>query len=107
MKKISFALLTIISAFTLTSCKVNWFNQQYDVPWWVIAVPVVIFSAIVFFVAGKHIASKSYVCHKCYKTFYPKWWKAAFTIHMNGDRVFKCPHCGRWGFCPLSSERED
>ena len=107
MKKIAFALLTIISAFTLTSCKVNWFDQQYDVPWWVIAVPVVIFSAIVFLVAGKHIASKSYVCPKCNKTFYPKWWKAAFSIHMNDARVFKCPHCGRKGFCPLSRKTED
>ena len=107
MKRIIFAFVTIVSAFTLTSCRVNWFDRQYDVPWWMIAVPVVIFSAIVFFVSGKHIASKKYVCPKCNKTFYPKWWKAAFSIHINDDRVFKCPHCGGTGFCSPSRETED
>ena len=49
MKKIAFVLLTIVLAFSLTSCKVNWFDQQYDVPWWAIAIPVFVFSAIVLF----------------------------------------------------------
>ena len=100
MKKI-LALFVLICILTvlLTSCQVNWFDQQYDVPWWVIAVPVTIFSVLVWIVAGKHIASKKYVCPKCNKTFYPKWWKAALSIHMNDDRVFKCPNCGRKGFC--------
>ena len=98
MKKIAFVILTIVLVFSLSSCKVNWFDQQYDVRWWAIAIPVLVFSAIVLFVAGKHIASKS---------FYPKWWQAALSIHMNDDRVFKCPHCGRKGFCPLSRESED
>ena len=101
MKKIAFVILTIVLVFSLTSCKVNWFDQQYDVPWWAIAIPVFVFSAIVLFVAGKHIASKKYVCPKCNKSFYPKWWQAALSIHMNDDRVFKCPHCGRKGFCPI------
>lgn len=107
MKKVAIVWLMLVLSFSLTSCKVNWFDQQYDVSWWVIAVPVVIFSVIVWVAAGKHIASKKYVCPKCNKTFYPKWWKAAFSIHMNDDRVFKCPHCGRKGFCPLSRETED
>lgn len=108
MKKIlALFVLICILTFLLTSCQVNWFDQKYDVPWWVIAVPVTIFSVLVWIVAGKHIASKKYVCPKCNKTFYPKWWKAALSIHMNDDRVFKCPHCGRKGFCPLSRESED
>jgi len=107
MKKISFVLLTIVLVFSLTSCKVNWFDQQYDVPWWAVAIPVLVFSVIVLFVASKHITSKKYVCPKCNKSFYPKWWQAVFSIHMNDDRVFKCPHCGRKGFCPLSRESED
>ena len=108
MKKI-LALFVLICILTvlLTSCQVNWFDQQYDVPWWVIAVPVVVFSAIVWFAAGKHIASKKYFCPKCNKSFYPKWWHAAISIHMNDDRVFRCPHCGRKGFCPLSRDTED
>ena len=108
MKKI-LALFVLICILTvlLTSCQVNWFDQQYDVPWWVISIPITILSVLVWIVAGKHIASKKYVCPKCNKTFYPKWWKAALSIHMNDDRVFKCPHCGRKGFCPLSRESED
>ena len=108
MKKI-LALFVLICILTvlLTSCQVNWFDQQYDVPWWVISIPITILSVLVWIVAGKHIASKKYVCPKCNKTFYPKWWKAALSIHMTDDRVFKCPHCGRKGFCPLSRESED
>lgn len=107
MKKAAIVWVMIVLSLLLTSCKVNWFDQQYDVPWWVIAVPIVIISAIVFFALGKHIASRKYVCPKCNKTFYPTWWKAAFSIHVNDDRVFKCPHCGKKGFCSLSRETEN
>ncbi len=107
MKKIAFVLLTVVLSISLTSCQVNWFDKHYDVPWWVIAVPVVIFSAIVWFAVGKHIASKKYVCPKCNKSFYPTWRQAAISIHMNDDRVFKCPHCGRKGFCHVSRDTED
>ena len=107
MKKIVFALITMVSAVTLTSCEFNWFGSQYDVAWWVIAAPTILFSAIIFFAAGKYIASQKYVCPKCNKTFYPKWWKAAVSIHINDDRVFKCPHCQRRGFCSPSKESED
>ena len=106
-RSITIVLIIGVNLFFLTSCEVNWFDQQYDVPWWVIAVPVVVFSAIVWFAAGKHIASKKYFCPKCNKSFYPKWWHAAISIHMNDDRVFRCPHCGRKGFCPLSRDTED
>lgn len=108
MQKSCFLFLLVIAlALSLVSCQVNWFDRQYDVPWWGIAVPILIFLAIAFFAVGKHIASKKYVCPKCNKTFYPKWWQTAFSIHMNDDRVFKCPHCGRKGFCPLSRETDD
>ena len=107
MKKIAIVLLIIIWAFALTSCEVNWFEQQYDVPWWMIALPVAVLFVIVWFATGKYIASKKYVCPKCNKTFYPKWWQAALSIHMNDDRVFKCPHCGRKGFCPISRKTDD
>lgn len=53
MKKNAFILVTVALTFALTSCKVNWFEQQYDVPWWGIAVPVVIICAIVVFGVGK------------------------------------------------------
>ena len=107
MKKIAVALLTIIPAFTLTSYKVNWFDKQYYAPWWAIAVPVAIFWAIVLIIAGKCIASKKYVCPKCNKTFSPKLLEAAFSLHMDDYRVFKCPNCKRKGFCPISRETEN
>lgn len=109
MKKKILVLIVLICIMTLsmTSCRVNWFDKHYDVPWWLIAVPVTAFSVIVWIVAGKHIASKKYVCPKCNKTFYPKWWKAAVSIHINDDRVFKCPHCGRKGFCKISNKTVD
>ena len=68
MKKAAIVWLMLVLPLSLTSCKVNWFDQQYDVPWWAIAIPVLVFSAIVLFVAGKHIASKKYVCPKCNKS---------------------------------------
>lgn len=95
-------LLTFITMLSLTSCQVNWFDQHYDVPWWVIAVPAVLFLLIVLIAAGKCISKKEYVCPKCNQTFHPKWWKAAVSVHIGDDRVFKCPHCGRAGLCNVS-----
>lgn len=108
MKKImTILLLCGAVGLSLTSCTVNWFDRQFDVPWWVIAVPVAVFSAIVWVAAGKHIASKKYVCPTCGQGFYPKWWRAALSVHVNDDRVFKCPHCGKRDLCTPSRERED
>ena len=108
MKKRILAILTVcIISLSLTSCKVNWFDKQYDVPWYCIAIPVAIFTCIMFFAAGKYIASKKYVCPKCHMSFHPKLFAAMFSIHLNDDRVFKCPCCGRKGFCPPSREREE
>lgn len=53
MKKVSIAWLMLVLSFSLTSCKVNWFDQQYDVQWWVIAIPVIIFFAIAWIAAGR------------------------------------------------------
>jgi len=104
MKKIALIFVTVALSFSLTSCKVNWFDKHYDVQWWVIAIPVIIFFAIVCFAAGKIIASKKYVCPECNKEFYPKWWNAALSVHINDDRVFKCPHCKKKSFCHISKE---
>lgn len=107
-KKITIAgLLIVLTAQFLTSCQVNWFDKHYDVPWWMIAVPVTIFCLIVWIAAGKYISEKKYICSGCGKSFYPKWWKAAISIHLGDDRVFKCPHCNRKSFCHVSRETED
>ncbi len=109
MKKKIFliAVLICIMILSLTSCQVNWFDRHYDVPWWMIAIPIVIFSLIVWIVAGKCIASKKYICPKCNKTFYPEWWSAAVSIHINNNRVFKCPNCKTKSFCRISKETEE
>ena len=107
MKKITFVLLIAALMSLFTSCKVNWFDQQYDLPWWMIAIPVVILLTVTWFFGGKYIASKEYICPKCGKNFHPKWWNAAFSVHINNDRVFKCPHCGRKGFCSPSKKSKD
>ena len=79
----------------LTSCKVNWFNDQYDVPWYYVAVPV----AIVFVLAHFSIMSGTYICPKCGTEIRLKWYQIYAYVHMNGGRLVICPNCGRKGFC--------
>ncbi len=103
MKKLAFGFSIFLLPLCLTSCEVHWFSKKYDVPWWWIAIPTLLFFFCICFFAGKRISKKEYVCPICQKTFYPKWWQAAFSIHVNEDRVFKCPCCGRKGFCKPSN----
>ena len=101
-----FIFVLCFITLSLTSCKVNWLDRTYDVPWWVVAVPSVLIVGISLWLAGKHISSQEYVCPECGKKFYPTWRQAAFSVHMNNDRVMKCLHCGKKGFCPLSRDKE-
>ncbi len=104
MKKI-ISLSGIFTAlvFSLSACEVHFGSESYDVKWWVIAIPTVIFCAIIFFIAGKVITNTEYICPDCGKTFYPKWWQAVFSAHMGNSRLFKCPHCGKKNFCRPSN----
>ena len=79
----------------LSSCQVNWFGDYFDVPWYFIAVPILILSVVLYL----NMLSKTYVCPKCHTEFKPQWYHVYITIHVNGSRVAKCPHCGRRGFC--------
>ena len=107
IKKILSLLFILHTALFLTSCRVNWFGTSYDVAWWTVALPVTVFVLIVWAAAGRYISSKNYVCPKCGKTFYPKWWAATFSVHINDDRLFKCPHCGKRGFCHVSRDNDN
>lgn len=108
MKKLIFLFGVMgVAAFSLTSCQVNLGEEQFTVPWWVIVIPSILIVVIAWFAATKHVVSQKYVCPECGESFYPKWWNAAFSVHMNDDRVLKCPHCGKKGFCPLSRETKD
>ena len=100
MKKLFIAsALCSVFMFYFTSCQVNWLDKQYTVPWWVIVIPSVIIMTCSLLLAGKHITSKEYVCSECGERFYPKFLPAMFSVHLNDARVFKCPHCGKKGFC--------
>jgi len=106
-KRVLFISTLLLSVFSLTSCRVNWFDSHYDVPWYVIAIPTVIIVAIIFLIAGKTIADKLYVCPKCGQKFHPSFWIAMFSLHIGSDRCFKCPKCGRKGFCPVARDQEE
>lgn len=113
MRKINFAFVYTINErvgdtmekFSLCSCQVNVLNATYDVSWWIITVLTVVLIFAVLYAVGKYISKKKYVCPNCNKTFYPKWWEAAFSLHVNDDRVLKCPHCKKKSFCHLSWEQ--
>ena len=101
-------LVLSFMTFCLTSCQVNvnWFGKQYSVSWWAVVIPsiAIIVGALLF--SGKHIASKEYVCPECCEKFYPKFWQAMFSVHLNDACVFKCPHCGKKGFCPSVRDKD-
>ncbi len=107
LKRILLLTLLVILTLTLTSCRVNWFGESYDMPWYVVAIPTLIFCAVVFFIAGRSIAKKIYVCPKCGEEFHPNFWLAMCSIHMGSDRVFKCPKCGHKGFCHVSRKNKN
>ena len=94
----------------LCSCEVHVGTTRYDVAWWVIAIPVTLIFAVTFavcfFVIGKAMSRRKYVCPECRKGFFPKRW-AVFCPHAGDTYILKCPHCGRKGFCRPSRHKED
>ena len=106
-KRLSLCLLLGSVMLPLSSCTVNWFDGQHDVPWWVVAIPLVILAVILLIVARYSFASKTYVCPQCDQSFTPRWWVVTFAVHVNSDRVLKCPHCGKRSFCSLLKKPEE
>ena len=105
MKKKLLLLGSLLGGMLLfTSCKVNWFGASYDVPWWVIAVPV----GVVLVVSHVRIVKRSYRCSSCGEIFRPKWYNCIVWFHMGNKRMGKCPKCGHIGFCKkVKSGEED
>lgn len=95
MKKLILSLLLLLSTLALSSCRVNWFGSHFDVPWYFIAVPVIVLFVVLYLI----IISRTYVCPDCKTEFKPKWYHVYVTVHFNGSRIAKCPKCGRIGYC--------
>ncbi len=99
MKKLLYTI-PLLPLF-LTSCDAHIGSRHYDVPWYDIAIPVAVFIIIVIAAQGKYLAGKTFVCPKCGCKFQPEFLKATFSIHLNDDRYFKCPACGKASWCSI------
>ena len=97
MKKLIILISIVCLLVFLCSCKVNWFNETYDVPWYYVVIPCV----VIFVLAYIIIMSKTYICPDCKTEFKPKWYQLYTTIHFDGKRIAKCPNCKRKGYCEI------
>ena len=95
MKKASFILIILAIALSLSSCTVNWFGDTIDVPWYFIAIPILLISVFGYFI----LISKTYVCPYCNTEFKVKPHQLSVVVHMCKKRLAKCPNCGKKGFC--------
>jgi len=87
--------LLLAVTFFLSSCKVNWFGDTVDVPWYLVAVPILVILALSYFI----LMSKTYICPHCKTEFKAKPYQLYVTVHLNRKRLAKCPNCGKKSFC--------
>lgn len=95
MKRIFGIVMMILLLSAFTSCQVHWFGKSVEVPWWMIAVPV----CLVLAAAHSYLVTRKYKCPVCGEVFFPKWYEISSWVHWGDERVVKCPHCQRRGFC--------
>ena len=99
MKKIVLLLLLLFVVLSCSACRVNWFGETIEAPWYVVVPPTVLFIAVVGGLAYWRIYSRTYICPHCNTEIKPKWYQFSFCVHLNGKRLAKCPHCGKRSFC--------
>lgn len=99
MKRASLISLAASIPLLLSSCDAHIGSKHIDLPWWVIVLIIASSVGISLFAANHEITKNKYKCKECGKTFYPTMRQAVFSLHAGDERVFKCPHCGRKGFC--------
>lgn len=97
MKKVFLFFIILIITLSLSSCAVNWFGDTIDVPWYFIAIPVVLISVFGYFI----LMSKIYICPNCKTEFKAKPLQLYVAVHVGRKRIAKCPKCGRKGFCKI------
>ena len=97
MKKAFLLLVILAVTLSLSSCTINWFGSTMDVPWYFVAIPVL----LIFVFAYIILMSKTYICPHCKTEFKAKPYQLYVTIHMDGKRIAKCPNCARKGFCEI------
>ena len=88
-------LMLLALVLSLTSCQVNWFGETRDVPWYFIAIPVVLVGIIGYVI----LMTRTYICPHCQTEFKPKPYHVYVTVHYLNKRIAKCPHCGKKSFC--------
>lgn len=99
MKKAFLFPALLAPALFLCSCDVHVGNQHADVPWYVIAIPVVIFVAVVFTVTGYCMKKHTYKCPVCGEEFHPKLYSSAILYSNQYEALLKCPHCKKRSYC--------
>ena len=97
MKKAFLFFVILIMVLSLSSCTINWFGGTKDVPWYYVAIPVILIAVVGYFI----LMSKTYICPDCGTEFKAKPYHLFVTIHMGGKRIAKCPKCGRMGYCKI------
>ena len=95
MKKIKLLIVLVLCTLPLSGCKVNWFSESYEVPWYTVVLPI----AAIFIIAHITIMSGVYICPDCGTEIKPKWYHFYTYMHLGGKRLAKCPNCKRMGFC--------
>lgn len=95
MKKVFLFSALAALALSLSSCKVNWFGETIDAPWYTVAIPVILIFAVAYVI----LMSRTFVCPYCKTEFKAKPHQLYVMVHFNGKRIAKCPNCNRKGFC--------
>ena len=99
MKKACLVSLAALSPLFLASCDAHFGSKHFDLPWWAVALIIIASLSVSFAIVGYEVSKNEYKCKECGKTFYPTKMQAAFSLHNGNERGFKCPHCGKRGFC--------
>ncbi len=98
-RRLWLAVLGLAGVLSSCTVRVSWFDSYFYAPWWAVAVPVTVASVIVWVVAYAWCVRKTYRCPECGADIKPGWNEFSVCIHLNGERVVRCPVCGRRGFC--------